>query len=252
MDIKGIICAMHDIIVHNNIKNSDELNSTFLPFNMINKIYKLFAVDNRMATFSTLEFNECKEKIIYRGNPKNRLQNWLIDFQEKEFVNHLKKARDVNKFGFRLRYGHGYYFTNNIDYVKLHLTKSHHNCVFNNDEEKYIIRAKLKSSANIININDLYKELDCFIPNIEFAKNIQIKPSNTYEYKKLIIAHLLRHQHHQTLASLFLGYDGIIVKRTSSSKLDYPIYHHEYVITNRDVLLLESRNIIDPINLTQK
>lgn len=247
MDFEYIIDKSHWILIENNMKNSMELDSIFLPFKMLHQIYQLFPVDNCMPTFSNTEFICSSQEIIFRGNPKHRLKKWLDDIQEPEFVYHLYKSRNVDKLGSGLRFGHGYYFTNNMEYVKIHLSQSHHDCKFNGDESDYIIKAKVKDSTNFIDYRNLDSALDELLPQVNHFKNIEIKYSNTKDQKLNILVHLFRHVHHQSLSSLLLGYDGFTIERNSSSKFDRPIFRTEYVITNRNKLIFEEPLIMECI-----
>lgn len=242
MEFKKTIDAVHKVLIDNNIKDSCTLNSPMLPFKMIHEIYQIFPVNNSAPQFIHKDFDNIPQQILYRGNPKNRLNQWLLDIKHPEFVFHLKKAQNVDNLGDRLRFGHGYYFTDSIEYVLTYLVKSHHHCVINEDKMDFIIEGKIDSRAKLLNFSNIAKELNEVLPPLNYKENITISHHNTPTEKLLLMSCLCRHEYHQTLASLFLGYDGLKIDRTTSSKSENPIHRTEYVITNRKMLIIRERN----------
>lgn len=237
--INEIVDLIHDALCRYKLESTDLLIVESIPLKVMKEIYRIFNVDNKYPRLLDKdEFESIKSNVFFHGTPKERRKYWIEDIQKDEFVCHLNNITYPDRIGAKLRFGYGYYFSDNIMYITNYLSKCHHKCVFKNDVEDYLVAAKFKMNSKIIDIKEIKEKISSIFPEIENQHQIKIHCNNSFEEKKIISSFLFNHPHHQSLAATLLGFDGIKVYRTESKKSDIPLPRMEYVITNREILEL--------------
>ena len=241
--VNYIVDKLHDWIVFHKIENVEQLSS-LEDIDKLKEAYQFFGVDNKNARYVS-DFDTGKETFL-RGSSLQFNKQWIEDIKHKEFGYHYRhtknfdnseifntthKNRPINAIA---RHGLGYCFTDSLEYASLVIEKLYSEKYTRNQEQ--IITAQLCDSAKIVDGDELNRLIDEAFSVACSCK--VIVPQNTDEEKLAIIGHFLRLEHNKSLAALVLGYDGVKIKRESTTlATEGSIAFTELVITNREKLI---------------